>query len=185
MRTKHSISQNARQVFVFKSKLGWMAAVGSGESLVSLSFGHGSPQAVLGAAGAVDAQQVAEFDWCPDLAGRLEAYAAGEWVGFDDVPLDVGGMTPFQRRVTELCRRIPFAQTISYAELAIRVGSPGAARAVGNVMAANRCPLIVPCHRVVGADGRVGNYSGPQGVRMKLRLLELERQAAAVQPAVA
>jgi len=181
MRTKHSFSQNARQVVVFRSQLGWMAAVGSSEALVSLAFGHVSSQAASRAAGA-EARQVAEFDWCPDLAARLEAYAAGEWVGFDDVPLDVGGMTPFQRRVSELCRGIPFGETISYAALAIRAGSPGAARAVGNVMAANRFPLVVPCHRVVGAGGRVGNYSGPQGVRMKLRLLELEQQAAVLQP---
>ena len=72
------------------------------------------------------------------------------------------------------CRRIPYGRTMSYAELAAKAGSPNAARAVGNCMAGNRIPLIVPCHRVVCSDGRLGSYSAPGGTRMKRRLLDLE-----------
>ncbi|MEX1224432.1 MAG: MGMT family protein, partial [Pirellulales bacterium] len=72
------------------------------------------------------------------------------------------------------CRRIPIGQTMSYAELAAVAGSPGAARAVGNIMAGNRVPIIVPCHRVVGSGGSLGGYSSSGGLRTKRRLLSLE-----------
>jgi methylated-DNA-[protein]-cysteine S-methyltransferase len=178
MRTIHRSSLVPAEVVVFDSQLGWSAALGGNECLMRLTFGHRSADAALRAVGGQVARRVREFDWCPDLIGRLTDYAAGEWIELVDVPVDVAGLTPFQRRVIDLCRRIPFARTTSYAELAMRAGSPGAARAVGNVMAANRCPLVVPCHRVVNADGSIGNYSAPQGVGMKLRLLALEEQAA-------
>ena len=72
------------------------------------------------------------------------------------------------------CRLIPYGQVLTYGELAERAGSPRAARAVGNVMRTNRFPLIVPCHRVVGAAGALGGYSAPTGLKMKRRLLRLE-----------
>lgn len=102
------------------------------------------------------------------------AYAAGEPVDFADVAVDLAHLTPTQCRVIEQCRRIPYGQTLTYGRLAALAGSPGAARAVGNVMAANRCPLVIPCHRVVQAGGQIGHYSAPAGRRMKLRLLEQE-----------
>ena len=82
----------------------------------------------------------------------------------------------FQRRVLNQCRRVPCGATISYARLAAKAGYPGAARAVGNCMAGNPIPLIVPCHRVVCSDGRLGAYSAPGGTAMKRRLLALESQ---------
>jgi methylated-DNA-[protein]-cysteine S-methyltransferase len=86
-----------------------------------------------------------------------------------DVCLD--GMTPFQRSVLEAIRRIPAGKTMTYGEVAKMVGRPGAARAVGNVMAANPLPLVIPCHRVVASTG-LGGYSG--GVEVKRKLLRLE-----------
>ena len=88
--------------------------------------------------------------------------------------VELDHLAPFARRVVELCRRIPYGQTLTYGELAAQAGSPRAARAVGNVMRTNRCPLVVPCHRVVPSGSGLGGYSAPGGVRAKLRLLELE-----------
>lgn len=88
-----------------------------------------------------------------------------------DLPLDLRG-TPFQRRVWEELRRIPYGQTVAYGELAHRVGRPGAARAVGQAVGANPVPIIVPCHRVVGADGSLVGYGG--GIEIKAALLRLE-----------
>lgn len=88
-----------------------------------------------------------------------------------DLPLDLRG-TDFQRRVWEELRRIPYGQTVSYGELARRVGRPGAARAVGGAVGANPIPIIVPCHRVVGADGSLVGYGG--GPELKAALLRLE-----------
>jgi O-6-methylguanine DNA methyltransferase len=109
------------------------------------------------------------------LQRRLQAYAEGAHDDFLDVALDFGPLTQFQERVINRCRRIPPGQTISYGELAEECGYPRAARAVGNCMRTNCIPLLVPCHRVVGAGGEVKGYSASDGVRMKLRLLELEK----------
>ncbi len=109
-----------------------------------------------------------------DVIGRLRAYAADEEVDFSDVRVDERHLTDFGRRVVKACRRIPRGQTRSYGQLAAVCGSPGAARAVGQVMAKNRYPLIVPCHRVLAAGGLLGGFSAPQGLTMKRRLLELE-----------
>jgi methylated-DNA-[protein]-cysteine S-methyltransferase len=101
-------------------------------------------------------------------------YAAGEPVDFADVPVALDHLTPFARRVVKHCRAIRRGQTRSYGDVAAAAGRPGAARAVGQVMAANRTPLVVPCHRVVAADGRLGGFSAPTGLAMKRRLLALE-----------
>jgi methylated-DNA-[protein]-cysteine S-methyltransferase len=104
----------------------------------------------------------------------LREYSEGQSDDFSDVLLDLDDMTDFQRRVSLVCRTIPFGQTSTYGELAARVGSPNAARAVGAVMARNRLPIIIPCHRVVGTAGRLGGYSAPGGLDTKRRLLRLE-----------
>lgn len=88
------------------------------------------------------------------------------------VPVDLGGVGSFQARVLAEARRIPFGGVVSYATLARRVGRPRAARAVGNALAANPVPVIVPCHRVVRADGTWGPYA--LGARLKTALLRLE-----------
>ncbi len=156
----------------FDSELGWMALAWRNRVLARLSFGHATQMAAIRGLGLPDADCRAET-W-PQLAERLRAYAAGEPDDFADIAVDFAHLTPFERRVIEQCRRIPFGQTLSYGRLAALAGSPGAARAVGNAMAGNRCPLVIPCHRVVHASGAIGHYSAPAGRRMKLRLLEQE-----------
>jgi methylated-DNA-[protein]-cysteine S-methyltransferase len=110
------------------------------------------------------------------LIRRLQAFASGKRDDdFLDIPLHVSNMTPFQQAVIERCRRIPAGETLSYAGLGKAAGHPGAARAVGRVMATNRFPLIVPCHRVVSATGAIGGFSAPDGIDMKRRLLMPEQ----------
>jgi methylated-DNA-[protein]-cysteine S-methyltransferase len=112
------------------------------------------------------------------LGERFAAYFAGEPSSFDDVELDLDDWTPFQRRLVESLRAVPYGETVTYGELAALAGSPGAHRAAGTFCAGNRFPLVVPCHRVVGANG-IGGF-GPLGTAYKQRLLELEQGRAAV-----
>ena len=112
--------------------------------------------------------------WNRPLLDKLAAYADGEPVDFSDVEIDLGWTTKFQRRVIRRCRSIPYGKTVTYGELASAAGSPGAARAVGSCMAANRFPLIVPCHRVVRSGGGIGAFSAPGGARTKRRMLAME-----------
>jgi methylated-DNA-[protein]-cysteine S-methyltransferase len=105
---------------------------------------------------------------------RLRLHLEGKPQDLTGVVLDYEGVPPFHRRVYEEARRIPPGRTRSYSELALRAGSPGAARAVGQAMARNPFPIVVPCHRVLAAGGRPGGFSAPGGVGTKLRLLALE-----------
>jgi O-6-methylguanine DNA methyltransferase len=112
---------------------------------------------------------IAPVDRVEGLAKKVAAALAGERV---EVPLDLSRATPFQRRVLETVKRIPRGEVRPYVWVAREAGSPGASRAVGNVMANNPVPLIVPCHRVVRNDGRTGSYAF--GAGEKVRLLKLE-----------
>ena len=107
------------------------------------------------------------------LADRLRNYFRGARDDFADVALDLDGATAFQRAVTETLRAIPCGEMVTYGELAALAGHPGAHRAVGTFCARNRFAIVVPCHRVVSADG-IGPY-GSLGTAYKRRLLELER----------
>jgi methylated-DNA-[protein]-cysteine S-methyltransferase len=120
--------------------------------------------------------------WVNRLVEGLRRFADGEPVDFSDIPIAQHHLTPFARRVVAACRLIGWGQVKSYGHLAARCGAPGAARAVGSVMAKNRFPLVVPCHRVLAAGGRIGGYSAPGGLHTKRALLEMESlQGAAFQ----
>lgn len=106
----------------------------------------------------------------PALA-QLREYFAGRRRGFD-LPLDADG-TPFQQTVWAALREIPYGETWSYGRLARRLGRPGASRAVGAANGANPVPVVVPCHRVVGADGSLTGYG--EGLAVKAGLLRLEQ----------
>jgi methylated-DNA-[protein]-cysteine S-methyltransferase len=105
-----------------------------------------------------------------DAIAQLHDYFAGQLTRFD-LPLALDG-TPFQQRVWDALREIPYGHTISYGELALSVGRPGAARAVGLANGRNPVGIIVPCHRVIGADGSMTGYGG--GLERKVWLLEHE-----------
>jgi methylated-DNA-[protein]-cysteine S-methyltransferase len=107
------------------------------------------------------------------LIERIQAYFAGEPVSFEDVEIDLEWCTPFQRAIAETLRRIPHGEVVTYGELAALAGYPNAQRAAGTFCAHNRVPLVIPCHRVVSADG-IGSY-GSLGPGFKRRLLALER----------
>ncbi len=102
---------------------------------------------------------------------QLEEYFAGNRKRFE-ITIDLSGATPFQRRIYQRLQRIPAGRVVSYGDLADELGEPGAARAVGQAVGANPLPIIVPCHRVVRSDGRLGGYSG--GLQRKVALLSLE-----------
>jgi methylated-DNA-[protein]-cysteine S-methyltransferase len=107
-----------------------------------------------------------------DAAKQLAGYFAGELKTFE-LPLALAG-TPFQKRVWAELRRIPFGETISYLELARRVGNPKASRAVGSANGQNPVAVIVPCHRVIARDGTLGGFGG--GLDRKEWLLNHEKR---------
>lgn len=156
-----------------RSRWGWVAALASPEGLLRLSLPQPSPQRAMEELGPQASGAREAPGAFADLFRRMEAYWDGEPVPFDD-PLDPRLGTPFQRQVWSVVRQIPHGETRSYQWVAERVGRPGGPRAVGQAVGANKVFLVVPCHRVVGADGGLCGY-GAGGIEVKRRLLELER----------
>ncbi len=113
----------------------------------------------------------AEVQRTIERIGRLLGGQADDLL---DIELDMSAVPPFHRRVYVIARRIRVGSTLTYGEIALRLGEPRAARAVGQALGANPFPIIVPCHRVLGAAGQAGGFSAHGGTRTKLRLLEIE-----------
>jgi O-6-methylguanine DNA methyltransferase len=105
---------------------------------------------------------------------RIVALLSGEESDLSAVLLDMDGVPPFHQRVYEVARRIPPGTTLSYGEIAARLGAPRAARAVGQALGQNPFPIVVPCHRVLASGGKIGGFSAHGGVATKLRMLAIE-----------
>lgn len=104
----------------------------------------------------------------------VKRYASGESVDFSAVPVDLGGADDFRRAIYEAARKLGFGETTTYGALADRAGHPGKARETGEALGRNPVPLIVPCHRILAAGGKIGGFSAPGGSSTKEKLLGLE-----------
>ena len=102
------------------------------------------------------------------------ALLSGETADLSPIRLDLDRVGDFERRLYAIARAIPPGQVMTYGEIATRLGEPGAAQAVGQAMGKNPWPIVVPCHRVVGSNGKLGGFSAPGGAKTKLRILEIE-----------
>jgi len=153
------------------SPLGTLLIISDGRRLVALDF-RGYDHRMNGfLAARYGSYELREANDPGGASSAVRAYLAGDLTAVDDVAVDPGG-TPFQARVWAELRRIPAGTTISYGELARRVGQPAASRAVGHANSLNPVAIVVPCHRVIGADATLTGYGG--GLERKCWLLEHE-----------
>jgi methylated-DNA-[protein]-cysteine S-methyltransferase len=150
----------------FESPVGDLLLAGSSDGLKLVSFGAGKR------ARRVDPEWKLDGSSFVEVMDQLQSYFAGERKKFE-IPLVLEG-TDFQKSVWSALQKIPYGETVSYKELAGKVGNPKAVRAVGAANGANPIPIIIPCHRVVGNDGSLTGFGG--GLPLKKRLLELESQ---------
>ena len=151
------------QALTFATALGRLRLAWTAEGVCALRFAAGPDRE-----GATEAPA-----WVLEGVRRLMNHLAGHPQALADIPVDLAGLTPFQRRVAEVLRATRPGQTLSYGELALLAGRPGAARAVGQAVKANPILILVPCHRVVAADGP-GGWSAFGSPERKARLLALE-----------
>ena len=158
---------------LFRTPLKWIGMVWRGKYLARLTFYHDSKDDCVN-------HIVQHYGGEPlirqnpvGLATRILSYAQGNPVSFAKVKIVVSDRE-FSAKVCALVRTIPYGEVRTYREVAIGVGHPGSARAVGAVMRSNPVPLIVPCHRVVGTGNRLVGFSAGNGVVLKRRLLEME-----------
>ncbi len=173
---------NARHMrhTIFETRWGYFGLLCRGEALCRTVLpvcAEETARAALTAKGQIDPANIPfEKNLLADLQKRIIAYFEGENVDFSsDPPADLSQYTPFGRAILTACRQIPFGQTRTYRQLALAAGVGRAAQAVGNMMARNPIPLIVPCHRVIRTDGGLGGFSAAGGTATKRHLLAHER----------
>ena len=163
-----------------QTPMGWVGAISRGGKLIATSLPQRSREAARAAYG-VEAAHAAcgvEADFGEDdsllrgLEEDLRAYFEGKAVDFRRYPVDLSGHPPFRRRALMAARLIPYGQVRTYGWLAARCGQPKGARAAGQAMSKNPLPLVIPCHRVVGAGGALTGFGG--GLELKRALLARE-----------
>ena len=156
---------------IFNTSLGWIGLFGSAKGLLNTTLPQRSAEEALEQLG----DRANSAVWSPhsfeDLTERLKLYFGGHKVTFPD-KLDLSGATPFQCEVWQITRLIPHGETRSYAWVANQIKRPKAVRAVGQALGRNPLPIIVPCHRVVSSNGKLGGFGG--GLELKRHLLYLE-----------
>ncbi len=159
--------------YVFETEMGWVGIAGRDGKISNLHLPKPArAEAVAAVIEGTTEQSVESLDDFSDMAGPIAEFFTGKHVNFP-CELELSDRTEFYRRVWAKTREIPYGETRSYGWIADEVGCPAGPRAVGQAMAANPVPIIVPCHRVVRADGALGGFSS--GLRWKVRLLEMER----------
>jgi methylated-DNA-[protein]-cysteine S-methyltransferase len=161
---------------VFPSAAGPMGAVAKGDDLIRVVLPHYQRDELLAilAFEHTGAQQDAQHATLSTLAERSQAYFNGQAASFDDLPCKLPGEKVFGGMVLRACREIPYGQTVSYSHLARTIGRDDAARAVAAALGKNAIPLVIPCHRVTYADGRLGGFPAEGGTDLKRRMLSLE-----------
>ena len=171
---------------LFATAIGWCGIAWDEVGLVGVQLPENSDQASHARMrrrwpGGMEGEAPAAVRRVMDSVARL---LQGEPVDLSAVPLNLDGLAPFNRRVYQIARGIPPGQVLTYGEVAQRLGDPSAARAVGQALGQNPFPLLIPCHRVVAAGGRIGGLSGGAGWSTKLRLLEIEGAVLGEQPSL-
>ena len=167
--------QKAIKYTIFRTTWGYFGLAGTGRGLLRTRLPGPEPEKVKSRL--LKDLQAAEYDKTlfKTVQEQITAYFEGTCVNFGlGIPLVLDGFSRFAGSVLTACREIRFGQTISYGRLAKRIGRPLASMAVGGVMAKNPLPLIIPCHRVICANGTLGGFSTQGGVRLKKRLLRFE-----------
>lgn len=175
--------EKTRKYTIFKTKWGYFGLAGTEHALCRTHLPVREPEKIKSRF--LAALQTAQYDksFFSSLQEHVAAYFDGERVDFGaDIPVLMEGMTHFAGSVLTTCRNIEFGKTVSYLALAKHLGRPAAARAVGSALAGNPMPLIIPCHRVIRSDGKIGGFSAPSGKDLKARLLKHEQVHALTNP---
>lgn len=163
---------------VFETALGFMGLAWSDAGLTRLCLPQSSREAVerrlLRLDGIAGPDSDTPPQWVVDLVAAVRAYAQGEAIDFSAVPVDLAGVDDFRLAIYDAARKLAFGETTTYGELARRAGHPGLPRETGAALGANPVPLVIPCHRILAAGGKIGGFSAPGGSATKEKMLGLE-----------
>ena len=167
----------ATSAHLFETALGWVAIVWNERGVRQFFLperDRAAMQKKLAAKAAGAALVPSPPPAIAEIIGRVRRYCGGEAVEFSDVAVDFDGVDAFRRVIYDAARQLKFGETATYGELAVRSGHPGLARETGQALGANPTPLIIPCHRILAAGGKIGGFSAPGGSATKHKMLALE-----------
>lgn len=169
---------------LFQTAIGLCALVWEGKRFIGAQLPEGDEAAarLRLARRFPQAQEAAAEGFVGEAVAGIRALLDGERRDLSTLPLALDQASPFHRKVYEIALAIPPGETLTYGEVARRLGEPGAARAVGVALGQNPWPIIVPCHRVLAAGGRTGGFSADGGVSTKLRILTIEKARTDTEP---
>lgn len=161
---------------IFETALGFMGVAWSEKGLTRLCLPQASRDSVERRLLRLDGDVPAGTrpPWVADLIEAIKAYAAGGTVDFSAFPVDLTGIDAFRLAIYDAARKLAFGEVTTYGELASRAGHAGLARETGAALGANPVPLVIPCHRIMAAGGKIGGFSAPGGSATKERMLGLE-----------
>ena len=172
---------STRQLYtLFETEIGWIGIAWSDAGLTRLQLPERSETAterrLLAAMAGSSPQRLAEEPpaGIAELIEELRRYAAGEPVDFSGTAVDLAGVDSFRREIYDAARRLGFGDTTTYGGLAAAAGHEGLARETGQALGRNPIPIVIPCHRIVAAGGKLGGFSAPGGSATKERLLAME-----------
>ncbi len=169
--------QKALKYTIFKTKWGYFGLAGTEYGLCRTQLPGSKPEKIKVLLLKNFHHPQLDKTFFKTLQEQIAAYFEGAGVNFSrDIPLALDGFSSFGISVLTTCRDIEFGQTITYGRLAKKSGRPNASRAIGSALAKNPLPLLIPCHRVVRSDGKLGGFSAPGGITLKKRMLGLERK---------
>ncbi len=160
--------------FECNTEYGLLSIEGDNEKLHSIRMKDPQESHISGAA--MDLRTIPE--WASKAIGEILRYLQEGEGDLSSIPLDWSRLTPFERSALQEAQKIPAGETITYGELARRIDRPNAARAVGGALSRNPFLLAAPCHRIIGADGKMRGFSAEGGIDLKARLLNLELKPA-------
>ena len=169
--------QKAIKYTIFKTKWGYFGLVGTEYALCRTQLPGPKREKIKSLL--LKKMPAAQFDKSlfRPLQEQIIAYFEGAVINFTDIPVVLDGYSSFLGSVLTACRNIEFGRTITYAGLARKIGRPPAARAVGGALAKNPLPLIIPCHRIIRSDGKIGGFSAIGGKDLKAKMLKHEQAA--------
>jgi len=161
---------------IFKTSCGWCGVVEWKKELRRIFIGYKKHHQLLTHIKGEFGNDLKEMSPRGKLIKKINLYFLGKKVSFEGCKMDWSSLSPFQGKVLRAAMKIPYGTVSTYGKLAKTIGHPKSSRAVGNALSKNPFPPIVPCHRIVRGDGKVGGFSAGGGKKLKEKLLRMERE---------
>ena len=161
---------------IFKTSVGWCGLVVCKKELRRIFIGYTKSYQLLNHITGAFGNNLIKVSSTGELIEKINFFLSGKKTSFSECKMDWSPLTPFQRKVLRATMKIPYGTVSTYGNIAKTIGHPNSARAVGNALSKNPFPLIIPCHRIVRGDGKVGGFSAGGGKHLKGKLLRAERE---------